>query len=173
MSLAIRWVGAAWVAILLINTASMRAETVALQSGNGAIGGTDSQISMLLGPADSAFSVAFTPADFAAAQTGPAASIIANHPNWMATLPSNANARWISTGPGGAGEGGTAIYAIDFTLAQPAASATLDLRFAVDNSLGGFPNQGVYLNGTAISGDSTAAGFTSELTIPEATSRPC
>ena len=75
-------------------------------------------------------------------------------------------ARWISTGPNGAGEGGTALYAIDFTLAQPAASATLDLRFSVDNALGGNgPNQGVYINGTAVSGNSTAAGFTSELTI--------
>ncbi len=93
MSQAIRWVGAAMVAISLINSESMRAETVALQSGNGAIGGTDSQISMLLGPADAPFSALLTAADFAAAQTGPAASIIANHPAWIATLPSNAGAR--------------------------------------------------------------------------------
>ncbi len=39
------------------------------------------------------------------------------------------------------------------------------MRFSVDNALGGNGNQGVYINGTAVSGDSTAAGFTSELTI--------
>jgi len=165
MSNAIKWFGVAFVAIVLLNGPVTFAETVILQSGNGAVGGTDSQITMLLGPADTPFSTAFTPADFAAAQSGPAASIIANHPAWIATLPSNPSARWISTAPTGATEGGTALYAIDFTLAQPAASATLDLRFAVDNSLGGAPNQGVYINGTAISGDSSGAGFTSELTI--------
>jgi hypothetical protein len=163
--IAIKRFGSLLVVALLLNSPAALAETVTLQSGNGAIGGTDSQIQMLLGPIDGPFTSLFVPADFAAAQTGPAASIIANNGAWIATLPSNANARWISTGPGGAGEGGTALYAIDFTLAQPAASATLDLRFSVDNALGGGPNQGVYINGTAVSGNSTNAGFSSELSL--------
>jgi hypothetical protein len=33
---------------------------------------------------------------------------------------------------------------------------------AVDNALGGGPNQGVFLNGTAVSGNSMPAGFSSE-----------
>ena len=57
------------------------------------------------------------------------------------------------------------MYAIGFTLASAAASATLDLRLAVDNALGGGPNQGVFLNGTAVSGNSMPAGFTSELSV--------
>jgi hypothetical protein len=117
---------------------------------------------MLTGPADTNFATAFTPADFSAAGSGPAAFIIANNPAWIATLPSDPLARWISTSANGAGEGGTALYAIDFTLAGAASSATLDLHYAVDNALGGGPNQGVFLNGTQVSGNSTGAGFTSE-----------
>jgi hypothetical protein len=45
-------------------------------------------------------------------------------------------------------------------------SASLDLFFAVDNTLGdpsaGVPNQGVYINGTAISGNSSGGSFTSQ-----------
>ena len=165
MDTVIKWLGVALVVSVLLDGASACAETVALRSGNTVIGTTDTQIRMLLGPADAAFSSAFVPADFAAAQTGPAAFIIENNPAWLATLPSNANARWISTSATGATEGGTALYAINFTLAQPAASATLDLRFGVDNALGGNANQGVYLNGTAVSGNSTAVGFTNEQTL--------
>ncbi len=83
----------------------------------------------------------------------------------MASLPSDPAARWISTSANGAGEGGTALYAIDFTLANAASSATLDLRLAVDNALGGGPNQGVFLNGTAVSGNSMPAGFSSESSL--------
>ena len=35
----------------------------------------------------------------------------------------------------------------------------------MDNALGGGPNQGVFLNGTAVSGNSMPAGFTSESSV--------
>jgi hypothetical protein len=165
MSIMIKWTGLAAIALACFGGALSHAETVVLRSGNGSIGGNDTLISMLTGPADTNFSTAFTPADFSAADSGPAAFIIANHPAWIASLPSDSLAQWISTSANGAGEGGTALYAIDFTLASAASSATLDLRLAVDNALGGGPNQGVFINGTAISGNSSPAGFTSELTI--------
>jgi hypothetical protein len=160
-----KWTGLAAIAVACFGGVTSRAETVVLRSGNGSIGGNDTLISMLTGPADTNFSTAFTPADFSAADSGPAAFIIANHPAWIATLPSDAQALWISTAATGTVEGGTALYAIDFTLANAASSATLDLRLAVDNALGGGPNQGVYINGMAISGNSSPAGFTSELAI--------
>jgi hypothetical protein len=165
MSNMMKWTGLAAMALACFGGALSHAESVVLRSGNGSIGGNDTLISMLSGPADTNFSTAFTPADFSSAGSGPAAFIIANHPAWIATLPSDPLARWISTSADGAGEGGTALYAIDFTLASAASSATLDLRLAVDNALGGGPNQGVFINGTAVSGNSSPAGFTSELTI--------
>jgi hypothetical protein len=165
MSNLVKWTGLAAIAVACFGGAMSQAETVVLRSGNGSVGGNDTLISMLTGPADTNFAAAFTPADFSAAGSGPAAFIIANNPAWIATLPSDPLARWISTSANGAGEGGTALYAIDFTLATAASSATLDLRLAVDNALGGGPNQGVFLNGTAISGNSMPAGFTSELSV--------
>lgn len=163
MKNSLKWLGAVVLTLASWDVAVSHAETVVLRSGNGVIGGNDTLISMLPGPANTNFATAFTAADFSAADSGPAAFIIANHPAWLATLPSDPLARWISTAATGAAEGGTALYAIDFALASAALSATLDLRFAVDNALGGGPNQGVFLNGTAVSGNSTGAGFTSEL----------
>lgn len=165
MSNIVKWTGLGAIALACFGGAMSHAETVVLRSGNGSIGGNDTLISMLTGPADTNFAAAFTPADFAAADSGPAAFIIANHAAWIAALPSDPLARWISTAATGTLEGGTALYAIDFTLASAASSATLDLRLAVDNALGGGPNQGDFLNGTAVSGNSMPAGFTSELSV--------
>jgi hypothetical protein len=173
MSNMMNWTGLAAMAMACFGGARSHAESVVLRSGNGSIGGNDTLISMLTGPADTNFSTAFTPADFSAAGSGPAAFIIANHPAWTATLPSDAQARWISTAATGTVEGGTALYAIDFTLANAASSATLDLRLLVDNSLGGGPNQGVFINGTAISGNSMPAGFNVESSIQRSDIAPC
>jgi hypothetical protein len=141
------------------------AEVILLRSGNGTVGGTDSLVNMLVGPANSPFGAAFTPADFTAARTGPAAHIINNHAAWIAGLAGDPNSKWIGTNPGAVSEGATALYAIDFALTQPVLSATLDLHYSVDNLLGGGPNQGVFLNGTAISGSSTGGSFGSEFTL--------
>jgi hypothetical protein len=151
---------------------SAQAEFIVLRSGNGVVGGTDSQVNMLVGPFGNQFPLPFTAADFTSARTGPAAFIIAPHPSWPAGLAGDSSAKWISTSANGAVAGNTALYAISFTLTQPFSSATLDLNYAVDNFLGrtsgGLPgvNQGVFLNGTAISGDSTGGNenFT-ELTL--------
>jgi hypothetical protein len=135
------------------------AETIVLRSGNGSIGGNDSQVNMLLGPADSAFSTAFTNTDFTNAKNGSDAFGISPHPAWGSGLAGDAISQWISTSSSGAGEGGTALYAIDFNLSDPFGSATLDFHFVVDNGLGGGPNQGIFLNGGAISGNSTGGAF--------------
>lgn len=132
-----------------------------LKSGNGSVGGTDSQISMLLGPANSGFASAFTTADFAAARAGSAASIINPHGAWLPTSSFNGDtsAQWISTSSTGASEGGTALYAIDFNLAVGSILAgTLDFYWSADNLLGIGPNPGVFLNGTAVPA-SFAGGF--------------
>jgi hypothetical protein len=147
------------VMVVLALCAAGRAEVITVRSGNGDVGQLDSQVHMLVGPPDSAFPDAFTPADFAAADAGPAAPIIANHPAWAAQLAGDSLSKWIATNPSGASEGSTALYAINFVLTDPFTTATLDLNFFVDNVLGSGPNEGVYLNGTAISGDSTGGTY--------------
>jgi hypothetical protein len=149
-----------------------RADLILLHSGNGSVGGTDSEVSMLVGPADSPFGVAFTPADFIAAGSGPFASIVAPHADWLPFLPADPTAKWISTDPRGAEPQGdafgrSALYAIDFVLAGPVSAAILQMNFATDNRLGDLdangvsngPNDGVYINGTPISGSYRAGNF--------------
>ena len=152
-------------ALTLLTCWSARAEIITLRSGNGSVGGTDSLVNMLIGPADSAFAAAFTPANFASARTGPDAFIVARNVAWIAALAGDSTSQWIGTSAGAASAGSTALYAIDFVLSNPFTTATLDLHYAVDNVLGTGPNQGVYLNGTAISGSSTGGTFTSEFSL--------
>ncbi len=140
------------------------AAVITLHSGNGTIGGTDSAISMLVGPADSAFGSMFSVADFAAARSGPNAFIISRHPFWLSTsLFSDPTANYISTNASGASEGASALFAIDFIVPDTIiASATIDFNFVVDNFLGdtgGGPNQGLFLNGIALSGSTSGGGL--------------
>jgi hypothetical protein len=147
------------VVFVLAVCAQGQAEVITVRSGNGSAGQPDSQVHMLVGPSDSPFAAAFTPADFAAADAGPAAFIIVNHPAWASQLAGDSLSKWIATNPDGSAEGSTGLYAIDFVLADPFTAASLELAYYVDNLLGGGPNQGVFLNGTAISGDSTGGTY--------------
>lgn len=144
------------------------AETIILRSGNGIVGGNDSQVSMSIGPADSEFSAAFTSVDFQNSRNGYDAFIIAPHSAWVNALAGDDTSQWISTSSNGVIEGGTALYAISFNLEDSFDSATLDLHFIVDNYLGGSINQGVYLNGIAISGNSVMGNFMDETVITRA-----
>jgi hypothetical protein len=144
-------------AILLIGSGYSGAfadDSIVLRSGNGIIGGTDSQVTMLVGPANSPFAAAFTPADFANADAGPAAFIVVKNPIWKAGLDSDGLSQWISTIlTGGTTEGSTALYSIDFSVTCPAIdSATLDIDFLTDNELGDANNEGLYVNGSPLAG---------------------
>jgi hypothetical protein len=146
------WKRVALLGALCLSGPAAALETISLHSGNGPIGGLDGEIRMLAGPADGPFAAAFTPADFGDADLGAPASIISNHGAWIPNLGDGVS-RWISTGPGGANEGGSALYSQEFFVATPAvASALLDFHFAVDNVLGSGPNVGVYLNGQPVPG---------------------
>jgi hypothetical protein len=145
-------------------------QIISLKSGNGIVGLTDNAVTFLQGPADTDFATTFTATDFANARAGAAASIIVNHPAWITSSafnsdPSTPNngAQWISNVSTGATEGSSALYAIDFTITDAFISAaTIDFDFAVDNLLGNFgatTNQGLYLNGTALSGSTVGGSF--------------
>lgn len=156
-------------AAMFVSSAS--AEVITLRSGNGA-GSTDSDVSMLIGPVDTYFGSAFTATDFANARSGPQAFIIGNHPAWLAPSSfSDPSARYISTNAlashptPGIGNGASALFAIDFTITDASiASASISFDFAVDNLLGDNDalldiNEGLFLNGTALSGSTTGGGF--------------
>jgi hypothetical protein len=144
-----------WLTALALLTQSAEADTITLISGNGSVGGTDSQIHFLdQGTTSQPFNHTFTAADFTAARNGPNAYIIAPDSAWISSLPANPSAQWISTVPNVFSD--TALFAINFTLPTTPSSATLNLYFAVDNLLsdqespGLRLNQGVFLNGSAV-----------------------
>lgn len=131
------------------------AGTIAIRSGNGPVGGLDSEITMLVGPANGAFGAAFGPAHFAAAESGPHAFVSVSDGAWKSHLDADPAAEWITTrfisGPGVWSD--TALFAVPFDLpASPIGAATLDFRFLVDNDLGDALNEGLFLNGAPIPG---------------------
>ena len=68
-------------------------QIISLYSGNGSVGGADSQITFLQGPLlDTGFGSAFTATDFANAGTSSSATVINNHPAWITATAFNANA---------------------------------------------------------------------------------
>ncbi|MFZ4544511.1 MAG: LamG-like jellyroll fold domain-containing protein, partial [Saprospiraceae bacterium] len=142
-----------------------------LRSGNGTIGQDDAQVKMLVGPADSEFPSPFTSTDFANSRSGPFAKIMPNHPAWIPSLQADPLAKWINN-TGSNGDGSTCLFAMDFTITTPLDSATLDFNYAIDNLLGGGPNQGIYINGQAISGNSSGGTFNPQFNISRSNIAP-
>jgi hypothetical protein len=154
---------------MLLTTAMASTETVTVRTGNGPVGGRDAAVTFLLGPQTGSFGRAFTSADFANAQTGPNAYIVSPNPLWIPGLSAD-SAKWIGTNANsGLGVGNTALYAVSFQITNPFANATLELSDAADDGIGeaagGGPNTGVYLNGTAVCGNSFVIGFSQEHSI--------
>lgn len=155
----------------LFSAGSAQAAVISLVSGNGAVGGTDSQVSMLVGSAVGAFGASFTATDFTNAATGPAAFIVAPHAAWAPGLAGYAAAQWVSTNALGSSTlavnplgASTALYAISFTLGA-VSSAVLDFKLNADDFVGSsiagpWVNQGVFLNGVAIPGSTSGNAAT-------------
>lgn len=132
------------------------AEFIQLRSGNGTIGGPDSQINMLVGSGATALSATpFTPADFGAACGGRPAIIINPHPAWLQSLACDPQAQWIGTDP--VGTPASALYCQNFNVQTCCIhSAWMTFCWSGDDALGdgiyGGPNlDGVYINGVAVS----------------------
>ncbi len=135
--------------------------TFTLRSGNGSVGQTDAQVKMLVGPADNVFTTTFNSSDFISARNGPPALIMPNNPSWIPTLNADPVAKWINN-TGSNGDGSTCLYAHDFYLGNPFDSASIDFYYAIDNLLGGGPNEGIYLNGQALSGSTTGGTYSGQ-----------
>lgn len=142
-------------AVLVLIAVPAFGGTITLQSGNGPVGGTDSRVTMLVGPANGGFGVVFDSSHFAAALSGPPAFVSPANGAWKAHLDPDPSAEWLTTrfisGPGVWSD--TALFAISFDLgAAPIQSASLDFHFLVDNDLGDAFNEGLFLNGLPIPG---------------------
>jgi len=128
--------------LLLVALPQAHADSITVNSS--------SAVTYLEGPQATDFSSPFTAANFAAAQTGPAASVLTSTPFYTGSLPNGPGAVWIGTNStAGAVSGNTALYAISFNVAGPVSSASLNFYYGVDNILGE-SNAGLYINGTAL-----------------------
>jgi len=145
------------------------ADTVHLYSGASTEGTYDDNIHMLTGPIDGPLTNDFTDAaTFAAAINGPSAYVVTPNEQWVQQIGGDGGggifeaslrtsdllspARWISSDPNGAQGGSfTALYALDFTLPE-FTDASLHLEFSADQTLGTTADNGVFLNGTALTG---------------------
>ena len=141
--------------IALLAPSPSGATTITLRSGNGSIGSADGKITMLWAPTGAPFSTTFTSADFAAARSGPGATITdTRSETWKAALDSDPMARWVFDG-----RDGTALYAIDFTLtASMLGAVSLDFEFLIDNQLGDTNNEGLFVNEHPLVGSKRLGG---------------
>jgi len=140
-------------ALLLTGSVSAQ-EIINVRSGNGPIGGTDSQITMLVGPVDAGFGIPFTLNDFVTAQTGPPAVIPTPAGDWGASLSGGSTAQWITTGAT-IGTMGSALYAINFNVTTSSiVAATISVSFLVDDFFGGPQNEGLFVNTFPVPGSS-------------------
>jgi len=146
-------------------------EVITLRSGNGAAGGPDSQMTFWAGPGENEYALPLSPAEFAAAQAGPAPTILpgwALNGFWTPSLAADPLAQWVSDNFWGGSSGNTNLYAIPFFVASGSVgSATLDFHFLCDNWIGEFfagVNEGLHINGTSIAG-TTGGNYATETSL--------
>jgi hypothetical protein len=129
-------------------------QTIVLRSGNGPIGTQDSQVHAL--PFGTTGDITPTAANFTGAKTAPLAYVVAPYATYIPSLPSDPTAKWVATTP--SLSAGSALFAIPFQVTDSViTSASLDLPYSVDNAI-----NGVYFNGTLISGNSHDGDYHSE-----------
>jgi hypothetical protein len=141
--------------LFFFGLAEIRADqTLTVRSGNAAIGSQDPKVHVL--SYGHAGDVTPSSADFTNAQTAPFAPVIAADPAWISQLPSDPTARWVAATS--LRTPVSALYAISFQLTDPSIdTATVDLFFSVDNAI-----NGVFINGSRISGNSYGGDYHSE-----------
>lgn len=156
--------------LVLLPGLTVSAATLTIRSGNGTVGGTDSQIKVLIGPLTGDMGHTFTAADFAAAENAQPASVISPNQLWLSGLKADPAAKWIGPNSLASATGGrTGLYAISFQVPPDSLSASLNFTYAADNTIGEFafggPNTGVYINGTSVCGTSFFVSFDVEHTV--------
>ncbi len=138
----------AWITVKSPDVPPSPEEFVHLQTGNGLSSESDTEINFLGGS-----DLIPTLQDFDDACAGPAAEIVAPHPNWLFPLPGNPAAQWISTDPNIEEHAPVGLYCHPFNVDSTTIdSAFFDIIWTVDNTLGadGGVIDGVYLNGVPL-----------------------
>lgn len=129
-------------------------QSIILRSGNGTIGTQDAQVRFLAYGRTG--NVTPTAQNFVSVETGTFAHVVSPYPTYVQKLPTDPLAQWIATTS--SLSAGSALYAIPFVVTDSViAAATLNLGYAVDNAI-----NGVYINGSPISGNSDDGDYHGE-----------
>ena len=151
---------------------SAYADTLVIISGNGPVGGTDSDVTMLGGPDVGEWGAPLTPAQFEAARLGPAAVIPPSiHPAWAPNGAAAPGSKWIcdnsQCGNTGGENGDTTLFAHQFTLCEDdkPVSASITFEGAIDDILGDADNEGLFINEMPIMGSKGSYPHNSVVTI--------
>ncbi len=152
--------------VLIAGAAISNAQVISFQSGNGNVGGLDSKITAISGPQTADFA-ALTSTDFSNVKGGNAASILTPlAAGWVSGLGGTSTAKWVGLEPR-AGDNSThsesGLYAINFNVGSAMSKAQLDLKFSVDDQLGGSNNEGLFLDGSAITGSRSFTDWNNQI----------
>ena len=105
--------------------------------------------------------------DFSNARSGGNAYILSGYAaGWTHNLGDGSGAKWVgvdSYGWNNAYTSHSALYAMKFDLSQAASSATLNLRFTVDDMLGDVNNEGLFIDGHAITGSRSQTDWNNQI----------
>jgi hypothetical protein len=147
------------------------ADTKVIISGNGVLGGTDSDVTMLGGPDFGEWGAPLTGVEFEAARLGPAAVIPSTiNPNWAPNGAADPGSKWIcdnlNCGATGGENGDTTLFAHKFTLCDDdVVSASITFEGAIDDILGDADNEGLFINEIPITGSQGSYPHNSVSTI--------
>jgi hypothetical protein len=119
---------------------------------NRPIGQVDPHVRWFGGPVSGPISTPLAANDFTSAKNGALAFVIDSYKDW-ATVPSS---KWVGTSPTGnlGWQTQSALYAVTFEVTKSFEYGELTIDFVVDDQVGGGPNQGIFINGVAVSGNS-------------------
>lgn len=153
--------------MVMIPDAAEAVETITLRSGNAPANQPDPSITMLTGtPGGALLPNPFTASDFAAACSGPNATVTVPISVWLQQLACDPMAQWI--GIDWQNSPGSALYCQSFDIQTCCIeSATLSFCWSADDNLGdalygGANPDGVYLNGVAVSPSITGGNYAAE-----------
>ena len=148
-----RTLACALAVLLWYGPATMAQEVIPFMSGNGSVGGTDSQITMLVAPTPNAgFPGVLTTTEFLNATVGPPAPIPVPGGGWLGALSFNPAAQWIATSLSQTSMD-SALFAVNLNITTTTISyCELNFYFAIDDFWGDAVNEGIFVNFTPVPG---------------------
>ncbi|HEX4085430.1 MAG TPA: hypothetical protein VHY22_11000, partial [Chthoniobacteraceae bacterium] len=144
-----------FLALARLASAAPSSPLLVLRSGNGAVDGTDSEITFEPAQNWTEPFPLLTSTNFAAAENGASAWVVLpNLGPWMNQLPGDDASKWVAPLPWeyNIGNSPTSLFAMKFNMPTVPPVVELILHSAIDDYLGDNVNGQIYLNGSSVPG---------------------